>query len=364
MPSAEFDSLRRGLSSSAIARVLALALLAGMSLWALLLLTSSAKGVSASIASCSKTGELSYVEANYSGQRGEVWMAAANGSDRQRLIRAATPVIAPSGALVAVTKPGNGSGLEIVNACGTAIGRYFSSHDAVTGVAWSSDSSLLAAIVDPDPNGRDYFDQHLMVIDVATGKLTMVATGLISGWGTPSFSPTAPYSLAYALVPEVHTHTNIWSAPVGQPAKQLTRSGENTYPLWGPNGILFDHTGVGALPELELYSRGHSKKLMRLNGWPVALSSDGLHLAAEGAACGVVWPLSVNLETRTIVHQFANGYAPFGISGSGDSMLIAGSRPGAECSGTRSAIESVPFAGGKPRMIAYGTDPSWAEPKK
>jgi hypothetical protein len=29
---------------------------------------------------------------------------------------------------------------------------------------------------------------------------------------------------------------------------------------------------------------------MRLIGWPVALSSDGLHLAAEGAACGVVWP--------------------------------------------------------------------------
>jgi hypothetical protein len=118
------------------------------------------------------------------------------------------------------------------------------------------------------------------------------------------------------------------------------------------------HSG---LPELEQIAGGHSTKLMRLNGWPVALSSDGLHLAAEGAACGAVWPLSVNLATRRVVHQFGNGFAPFGISPSGGALLIAGSPPSGDCGGERSVIETVPFAGGRPTKIAYGTSPSWAD---
>jgi hypothetical protein len=69
------------------------------------------------------------------------------------------------------------------------------------------------------------------------------------------------------------------------------------------------------------------------------------------------------------VHQGSGGtvagrtrsFAPHGISPSGASILIAGSAPQKDCGGPRSMIETVPFAGGKPTFIAFGTDPSWAD---
>ncbi len=344
------------------------ALLAGALLSGALLLAAAARGAPSATsagsapyaAPCSARRQLAYVAADYSGQKGMVWLAAANGSGGRRLLRAAAPVLAPSGRLIAVTQFGRSAGLGIFTVCGGLVGQYFSSHDAISGVAWSPDSSLVAAIVDPHPNGS-VFGQRLVVIDVATGHLTTVATGFLDGFGGPSFSRAAPYRLAYAVVPRVDAHTNVWTAAIGQPSAQLTRGGDNDYPLWGPQGMLYEHFLTSGLPELELFSSGHATGLMRLNGWPVALSSDGLHLAAEGAACGVVWPLSVNLATRKVVHQFADGFAPFGISASGGSLLIAGSPPSADCGGPRSVIETVPFAGGKPKVIAHGTNPSWAD---
>lgn len=340
-------------------------LLAGGSLCATLLLAVGAQGTSraraaATAAQCSRTQQLAYVAANFPGEKGMVWFAAANGRGRRRLFRAATPELSPGGSMVAVTEFGHSAGLGIFTVCGGRVREYFSAHDRISGIAWSPDSSLVAAVVDPHPNGAP-FRQRLVVIDVATGHVTTVATGFLNGWGGPSFSPTSPYQLAYDIVPSVNTNPNVWSAAIGQSGVQLTHSGSNEYPLWGPQGILYDHMPNSGLPELERLSGGHSTKLMRLNGWPVALSSDGTRLAAEGAACGVVWPLSVSLVTRKVVHQFGNSFAPFGISPSGGALLIAGSRPSTDCGGKRSVIETVPFGGGGPTKIAYGTSPSWAD---
>jgi hypothetical protein len=348
-----------------LARVWMAMLVAGASLCAVLLLAGGAQGTprpraAATAAQCARTQQLAYVAANFPGGKGMVWLAAANGAGRRRLVRAATPELAPDGAMVAVTAFSHSAGLGIFTVCGGRVGEYFSAHDTISGIEWSPDSSLVAAVVDPHPNGSP-FGQRLVVIDIATAKVTTVATGFLNGWGGPRFSPTAPYQLAYAIVPRTNTNPNVWSAPIGQPGVQLTHGGYNEYPLWGPKGILYDHMLSSGAPELELISDGQSRELMRLNGWPVALSSDGLHLAAEGAACGVVWPLSVNLATRRVIHQFANGFAPFGISPSGGALLIAGSPPAANCGGKRSVIETVPFAGGRPTKVADGTSPSWAD---
>jgi len=336
-----------------------IALLSGALLWATLLLASAARGAPSatsapsapSAAPCSLTRQLAYVATNYAGQKGMVRLAAANGSGGRRLFRAATPALAPSGRLIAVTQFGRSAGLGIFTVCGSRLGQYFSSHDAISGVAWSPDSSLVAAIVDPHPNGSG--SDQLVVINVATGHVTTVATGYVYG---PSFSPTTPYNLAYAATPTIGANANVWSAAIGQPGTQLTRAGMNDQPLWGPQGILYMHDGSA----LELLSNGHSTRLMGLSGWPVALSSDGLHLATENVACGAVFASSVNLATRKIVHQFPASFTPFGITASGRSLLLDGSLPGRYCSGHRSVIESVPFAGGKPTVIAYGTDASWA----
>src|ERR1019366_833397 len=348
-----------------LARLWMATFLAGASLSAALLLAVGAQGTpraraAVTAAQCSRTQQLAYVATNFPGEKGMVWFAAANGGERRRLFRAATPELSPDGAMVAVTEFGHAAGLGIFTVCGGRVGEYFSAHDGISGIVWSPDSSLVAVVVDPHPNGSA-FGQRLVVIDVATGHVTTVATGFLNGWGGPSFSPTSPHQLAYDIVVRSNTNPNVWSAAIGQPSVQLTHGGYNEYPLWGPKGILYDHVLNSGAPELELISSGHSTKLMRLNGWPVALSSDGLHLAAEGAACGVVWPLSVNLATRRVVRQFGNGFAPFGISPTGGALLIAGSPPSRDCGGKRSVIETVPFGGGRPTKIAYGTSPSWAD---
>ena len=348
-----------------LARLWMATLLAGASFCAALLLAGGAQGTprardAATAAECSRTQQLAYTAANFPGEKGMVWFAAANGRGRRRLFRAATPELSPDGRMVAVTEFGHAAGLGIFNVCGGRVGEYFSAHDGISGIVWSPDSSLVTAVVDPHPNGSA-FGQRLVVIDVATGQVRTVATGFLNGWGGPSFSPTSPYQLAYDIVPKSNTNPNVWSAVIGQPGVQLTHGGYNEYPLWGPHGILYEHSLSSGAPELELISGGQSTKVMRLIGWPVALSSNGLHLAAEGAACGVVWPISVNLVTRRVVHQFDNGFAPFGISPSGGALLIAGSPPSGECGGKRSVIETVPFAGGRPTKIAYGTSPSWAD---
>lgn len=330
---------------------------AGVLLSAVLLGTSSAQSASA----CVRTAQLAYVAAAHAGERGMIWLAAANGSRRERLFRGARPILAPDGRMIAVTRFGSTNGLGIFTACGKLVDGYFSARDGISSVAWSSDSSLLAAIVDPHPNGNNVFDQRLVVVDVATGQATTVAKGFLNGFGGPSFSPTAPYQIAYDSSLHTGAHFNVWSATVGQPPVQLTHRGDNEYPLWAPQGILYTHASNSGATMLELVAAGKSSSLMKLNGWPVAISANGRHLLAEGAACGAIWPLTVDLAARRVRRQLATGFAPFGISASGGSVLIAGSPPVGDCGGKRSRIETVGFAHGKPVLIAYGTDPSWAD---
>jgi hypothetical protein len=314
----------------------------------------------ASAASCSRTSQLAYSAGKRPGQKAMVWLAGADGSHRRQLLRAATPVLSPNGAMVAVTKFGGSAGLGLFTDCGGLIGHFFTSHDTISAVTWSPDSSSVAAVVAANPEQAP-FHEKLVVIDVATGQATTVATGFLSGWGGPSFSPTSSDELAYTNVPKVRHDANIWSVTLGQPSVQLTRSGTNQYPVWGPRGLLYLHSLNDGKSYLDVLAGGRSSRLMKLSAWPVAVSSDGTHLAAESAACGVVWPVSVNLSTRKVVHQFPTSFAPYGISPSGGSILIAGSKPSADCGGPRSIIETVPFSGGKPTFVADGTDPSWAD---
>jgi Tol biopolymer transport system component len=347
-----------------VARWRVLALVAAGSLAVGLLLAAVANGpavAGASAASCSSTSQLAYAAGTYSGQQAQVWLANANGSGRHKLMRAATPVLSPNGGMVAVTRFGGSNGLGLFTVCGGLIGQFFSSHDTVSGITWSPDSSTVAAVVAANPSGAPFHEQ-LDVIDVASGQVTTVATGFLSGWGGPTFSPMPSHELAYANVTAVGHNQNIWSVTPGQPSVQLTTSGINQYPVWGPQGLLYQHALNNGTSYLDLIGAGgQSSTLMKLQAWPVAVSSDGTRLAAENAACGVVWPVSVNLSTRKVVHQFPDSFAPYGISPAGGSLLIAGSTPHADCGGPRSVIETVPFSGGRPKFVAYGTDPSWAD---
>jgi hypothetical protein len=346
-------SIRRGL----VAPLAAGALAAG------LVLAGTVHGqpaAGASEASCSSTSQLAYSAAKHAGGTAMIWLANADGSGRRRLVRAATPALSPNGAIVAVTKFDRSGGLGLFTACGGLVHQFFSSHDTISGVTWSPDSSMVAAVVAANPEQAP-FHEKLELIEVATGRVTTVATGFLSGWGGPTFSRTAPLKVAYSEVPKVGRNPNIWLETPGHPSVQITRSGTNQYPVWGPQGLLYQHSLHDGRSYLDLFTGGLSSTVMKLEAWPVAVSSDGTHLAAEGAACGVVWPVSVDLSTHQVVHQFPDSFAPYGISPSGGSLLIAGSKPRGDCGGPPSVIETVPFPGGKPTFVADGTDPSWAD---
>jgi hypothetical protein len=314
----------------------------------------------ANAASCSKTSQLAYSAGEYSGQKAMVWLADANGSNRRKLMRAAKPVLSPNGEMVAVTRLGGSAGLGLFTVCGGRVGRFFSSRDTISGVSWSRDSSVVAAVVASNPDDKP-FDEQLDEIDVATGKVTKVATGFLAGWGGPTFAPGSSHQLAYANVTKVGHNPSLWSMTPGHPSVQLADSGTNQYPVWGPQGLLYQHVLKNGKTYLDLLSGGHTSTLMKLLAWPVAVSRDGTRLLAEGAACGVVWPVTVNLTTRKIVHQYPTSFAPQGISPSGGLILMAGSKLHADCGGPRSVIETAPFSGGKPVFVADGTDPSWAD---
>jgi WD40 repeat protein len=353
--------LRAPQSGRVIHRTVVTLLAAGTLAVGLLLVgTVHGQAAGATAAPCSRTSQLAYSAAKQSGEKAMIWLANANGSDRRALLRAEDPVLSPNGEMVAVTKFDGSAGLGLFTACGGLIGQFFSSHDTITGVAWSPDSSIVAAVVAANPQLAP-FREKLELIQVATGRVTQVATGFLSGWGGPTFSAAPSHRLAYANVVKRGGKANIWSVTPGHSSVQLTRRGTNQYPVWGPQGLLYQHALNDGKSYLDLLAGGHSSTVMKLEAWPVAVSSDGTHLAAESAACGVVWPVSVNLSTRKIVHQFPTSFAPYGISPSGRSILISGSTPSADCGGPRSVIETVPFSGGKPTFVADGTDPSWAD---
>ena len=156
-----------------LARLGVATLLAGASLCAALLVGGEAQGTlrpgaAATAVQCSRTRQLAYVAAKFPGEKGMVWVAAANGRGRRRLFRAATPELSPDGSMVVVTEFGHSAGLGIFSVCGGRVGEYFSAHDGISAIVWSPDSRLVAAVVDPHPNGSP-FGQRLVVIDVATG---------------------------------------------------------------------------------------------------------------------------------------------------------------------------------------------------
>src|SRR5579872_4671941 len=127
-------------------------LVAGVSLAAALVLASgvqSTLGANAAGApvTCSRTEQLAYVAANFPGAKGVVWLASANGHNRRRLFAAANPELSPDGRMVAVTEFGHSAGLRIFTVCGRLVGEYFGAREGVSGIVWSPDSGLVAAVV-------------------------------------------------------------------------------------------------------------------------------------------------------------------------------------------------------------------------
>jgi Tol biopolymer transport system component len=219
-------------------------------------------------------------------------------------------------------------------------------------VVWSPDSRLVAA----DAPGR------LAIVDVRSGKSTTLHLPEAS-FGF-SFSPDGS---ELAFTESKGSGQNVYTVSThGGVIRRLTSDGRSGFPLWGPSGIAFERFGVDGQGDRCGNCHG-DVWLMDANGggvrqltnthagiYPSAWSWDGTRLLAAYPAThnGKLYAVDVSTgHTRALTGFVGDLYAQ-GLSRNGHTVLAA-----IGCGGTQSPfgiVETIPFAGGKPTVIAHG----------
>jgi Tol biopolymer transport system component len=237
--------------------------------------------------------------------------------------------------------------------------------------AWSPDSSMVAAL-----SGGELGKRTLYVVDVESGKKTRIASGYFNA---VSFSPDNE-EVAFGLASEEFGgKTNIVRDPVtGGPTSALTRDGISGWPLWGPQGqIVF-------VKQLNAKQRKYGPKndlfLMNANGkgvkrlthtkvdaltaglFPTAWSASGKQLLTEYGGQDTSYAVAVNPKTgkerNLSPGNTETGFAGVALTPNGKTVL--GYIGGFEGGSNTLKIASVPYKGGKPKVIVTGGfNPSW-----
>ncbi len=325
--------------------------------------------VPAAAGSGNSTG-LAYLTGGNSG-RGAVWIANANGAHPRKLTAGAIPALAPSGALIAVTNGSGPSALVLYTSTGSVQSKFFNAKQVSAGpVAWSADSRYLAVGLTDVNDVKTIGKSGLAVIDTTNRTITMLASGY--PWGL-SWSPSGD-TLVYGLArsqsasPAVNLYT---STPTGSARAQLTHDGHSGNPVWGKRGIVFDRIKNrpkwAPIYQIYLLSAGHFQQIthtrpgLLVSGLaPVAVSADGIHLAANYGGQDTDSGYTVNLSTHKVTPLRAGkqNVTAWGISRDGKRVLVSvGGFQGPPSTGK---IETMPFGGGRPTLlVAHGDDPSW-----
>ncbi|HVV90621.1 MAG TPA: hypothetical protein VHB53_09015, partial [Solirubrobacterales bacterium] len=237
--------------------------------------------------------------------------------------------------------------------------------------AWSPDSTMVAAL-----RGGELGKRTLCVVDVATGKATRIATGYFNG---VSFSPDDE-EVVFGLASEGYPQkTDVVRGPVtGGPTSPLTHDGISGWPLWGPQGqIVF-------VKQLNAKQRKYGPKndlfLMNANGkgvkrlthtkvgalvsglTPTAWSASGNQLLAEFGGQDTSYAVTVNPKTGA-ERSLSPGNSETGFAGvalTPDGKTVLGYLGGFEGPAAQLKIASVPYKGGKPKvLVSGGFSPSW-----
>ncbi|MBS1887091.1 MAG: hypothetical protein JSU06_07870 [Actinobacteria bacterium] len=239
-------------------------------------------------------------------------------------------------------------------------------------VAWSPDSSMVAAL-----RGGELGTRTLYIIDVETGKATRIATGYFQGL---SFSPDNKEVVFGLSASQAYpTKTNIFRDPVtGGPTSQLTNDGISTSPLWGPQGQIVFVKQLNAKqrkygPKNDLFlMNANGKSVKRLTHttvgplvvglFPTAWSASGNQLLTEFEGQDTSYAVTVNPKTGAEKSLSASnpetGFA--GVALSPDGKTVYGYLGGFEGPGSQLKIASVPYAGGKAKVLVNGGfNPSW-----
>jgi dipeptidyl aminopeptidase/acylaminoacyl peptidase len=305
-----------------------------------------------------------------------VWVAQDNGKGAKGIGAGLNPHVSPNGELVVFEREAKDHTPEM------------KLYDVETGktktifepwresftFAWSPDSSMIAAL-----RGGELGKRSLYVIDVESGKLTKIATGYFDG---VSFSPDGS-ELVYGLATTEFfpQKTDVYRAAVagGTPVR-LTDDHISGFPLWGPKGQIVFVKQLGAKqrkygPKNELFlmnAQGKGVKQLTHTDvpqlteglFPTAWSASGNELLTEFGGQDTSYAVAVNpktgAETNLSPTNSETGFVGVALTADGKTALgyLGGYEgPG---SGSRLKIVSVPYKGGKPKVLVRGGfNPSW-----
>jgi Tol biopolymer transport system component len=305
-----------------------------------------------------------------------VTVANDNGKGAKRIGAGWNPKVSPDGKLVVFEREGGKNKAPEMKLYDVATGKtktIFSPWREAYSFAWSPDSTMVAALRGPEIGKRT-----LAVVDVETGKQTKIATGYFNGM---SFSPDGT-ELVYgreASELDYPPKTNLMLAPViGGTSLALTHDGISGWPLWGPTGqIVFvkqlnaKQRQYGPKNDLFLMSESGSgvKRLthtkvgpLTAGLFPVAWSRSGNQLLTNFGGQDTQYAVAVNpktgKETNLSPGNSETGFV--GVSLTADGKTALGYLGGYEGPGSQLKIASVPYKGGKPKIILTGGfSPSW-----
>lgn len=311
-----------------------------------------------------------------------VFVAGDDGSGAKKLVAGENPHLSPDGKIVALLRqgtagkgqpemilaPADGSAPPAVLAKGWRLPEVFS---------WSPDSKLVVAVLGPELG-----KQRLVLIDTETGAQRTIAHGFFNG---VSFSPDGG-ELVYAMAgaEKFPPRSDVYRIEVLPPGavsvkavvpQRLTKDHRSSYPLWGPQKIVFVKTldakkrKYGPKNELYLMSpqgKGvkrltHTKVDPLLQGlFPTAWSTSGNQLLAEFEGQDTSYAVKVNPKTggeKPVAEAAEQGFVGTALSSDGKFVLgyTGGFDPGLE-----HEVVSIPYAGGKGKILAKNAiEPDW-----
>lgn len=310
----------------------------------------------------------------------QVFVANDDGSGAVKVGPGRAPHVAPNGEAVVYLREGpkNAQEMKLAPVAGPTRTLMTGWRESAN-FAWSPDSKTIAAL-----RGPEIGKSNLVLIDVASGKQSVVTTGYFGG---VSFSPDST-EIAYSRSGSENypPRSDVFRFPVPIPGVvnvrapepiRLTADHRSSDPLWGPTGqIVFVKTVEARKrkygPKNELFLMNpQGKQVKRLTNtkvpqllqglFPTDWSADGTRLLAEFQGQDTSYAATVNPKTgaqRPVAEVGGNGFVGTALSADGKQVL--GFTGGFDPSGGHK-VATVPYSGGKPKILAKNAlEPDWS----
>lgn len=312
-----------------------------------------------------------------------VFVANDNGSAARKVGNGLSPRVSPDGQTIVFYRVGKGNqpaDLMVAAAAGGAPKKLAKGWQDPFVFAWSPDSTTIAVVL-----GSDVGKQWLTAVDIATGIQRTIARGYFGG---VSFSPQGSEQLVYAMSASESfpPRSDIYRIDLLPPGAvsvapvephRVTSDHRSTSPLWGSSGriVFVKHLGektrrYGPKNDLFLMDPNgtkvkrltHTKVGPLLSGLsPTEWSANGRRLLTEFGGQDTSYAVTVNPETgaeRALTKEREVGFV--GTALSLDGKVVLGSIGGFE-PGPGHKVVSVPYTGGKPRVLANNaSEPDWS----